>query len=130
MTLSTLSLTASSLGFLVAVLLGILKAFVPGSGARQDSTIRLLAILLGCGGQLANYLLNTSPATGPGIEGAMGVGFSAGIVAMGIYHTYNGDVQRIIGSVTGTTVTPAPTPATPAPAPTPVPVSATPPAVG
>ncbi len=105
MSVENLSVNALSLGVIVSMLVGLLKAWIPGNGAQNASAVRLLAIVLGVAGQFGNYLLNTPHPTGPGIEGALGIGFAAGVAAIGSYHVYAGQLQQLVGAVT-----PAPIP--------------------
>jgi hypothetical protein len=80
----------------VAILVSAIKPFLevrlPRTAPLHDATIRLLAIGLGLGGMLANYLLHTAHAGGPGVESALGDGLLVGVGAILTYHLVAGDL--------------------------------------
>jgi hypothetical protein len=80
----------------VAILVSAIKPFlevrIPRTAPLHDAAIRLLAIGLGLAGMLADYLLHTSHASGPGVETALGAGLLAGVGAILTYHLVAGDL--------------------------------------
>lgn len=113
MTLQNLTLNATGIGLIVAILAGLLKPWIGGTGAQKDSAVRSLVLVLAVAIEVANYVLTTAHPTGPGAEGVLGQGFVAAGAALAYYHTYNGDLQAMLGSLVGSQTPPAP----PAPAP-------------
>lgn len=98
MPIDQITLTVGTLGYVVLVLLAVLKGFIPSSitGTTQDTLVRSMAIVLGCIGGVSNYLINTAHPTNQGVEGALGLGFSAAMWAFVNYHSYNGDLNLIL----------------------------------
>ncbi len=81
---------------LIAILVSLVKPFlerrIGPADPLHDPTVRLLAIGLGLGIGLGNYLLHTDHPNGPGAEGALGLGLTAGLGAIITYHAVSGSV--------------------------------------
>jgi hypothetical protein len=101
-------------GLVVYVLCSLIKPFLEASflpsfnkdetvNTLHDPAIRLLALLLGIGAQVVNYLVFSTHSTAPGLFTAMTGGAGAALAAIGTFHITNSNYFD-----PGTSATPVP----------------------